>query len=79
VRTHEPNGFGPYNITRQAATDGHWKLILREGFLSGGPPIELLDLDADPFELVNLWPPDAGAEQAAFDALQAVIAAANPP
>lgn len=74
VRYHLPNGLGPYTALDEAATDGHWKLIQRLGGLH-----ELYDLDVDPFELGDLWPPDPGAEQAAVDALQPVIDAANAP
>jgi arylsulfatase B len=72
VRQHRPNGFGPYTQLEEAATDGHWKLIQR---LSGGH--ELYDLDADPKEQSDLWPPDAGAEAEAAAALQAVIDASG--
>src|SRR6185436_3566795 len=57
VRQHFPNGFGPYTQLDEAATDGHWKLIQR---LAGEH--ELYDLDADPKEQADLWPPDAGVQ-----------------
>ena len=74
VRQHVPNGFGPYSELNEAATDGRWKLIQRLGGVH-----ELYNLDADPLELSDLWPPDPGAEQAAAAALQPVIDAANAP
>ena len=74
VRQHVPNGFGPYSELDEAATDGHWKLIQRLGGLH-----ELYDLDADPLETLDLWPPDNVSEQAAVAALQPVIDAANAP
>ncbi|HZL99927.1 MAG TPA: sulfatase-like hydrolase/transferase [Planctomycetota bacterium] len=76
VRTHAPNGFGPYNSRSQAATDGRWKLI-EASTQSGGSAFELYDLSADPLEAANLWPPDTGPERAAAADLEAVLQAGD--
>lgn len=76
VRHASPNGFGPKDWLEHGAYDGHWSLLRRQGTT---PAVQLFDLDADPDQLTNLWPPDPGPEQQAVDTLQAVIDASSTP
>jgi arylsulfatase A-like enzyme len=72
---HDPNGFGPYTDLRRGVSDGRYKLVRNEK--EGLPAVQFFDLEADPFELTNLWP-GLDAEQArAFAALDGVLARLN--
>jgi arylsulfatase A-like enzyme len=81
TRRHGPNGFGPYAKYRRAAFDGRYKLILRgpDNPAVQLPPVEFLDLLADPDEKTNLAPDGTTEglnddELAAFRALEGVLA-----
>jgi arylsulfatase A-like enzyme len=76
VRHGSPNGPGPKDWLEHGAHDGRWWLLERTGV---SPAFELFDLQADPQQLSNLWPPDPGLEQVAVDQLQAVIDASSGP
>ena len=69
-----PNGPGPYVQRSRALRDERYKLIHRE-LLNGHEVTLLYDLEADPFEQVDLLRqgPLTAAQQAAHDALWAVL------
>lgn len=71
-RHAEPNGFGIKNWREHGATDGRWALLRRDGTVFG-PAVELYDLQADPLQLVDLWPANTPEEQAAVDLLEPVL------
>jgi len=64
----EPNGFDFHSQDDRMATDGHWKLIEHLGGAS-----ELYDLDHDPLEQLDLWPPDNAERIAIVESLQQVL------
>ena len=66
----EPNGFGPYTDEQRAVRDDQYKLVWRNGVYE-----EFFDLNAFPFETVNLLPVgNLNASQLiAYNALVAAI------
>jgi arylsulfatase A-like enzyme len=74
VRHAQPNGFGVKDWREHAATDGHWKLIRRQGLT---PAVQLFDLIEDPLEQNDLWPAETPEEGAAVILLDAVLDAGD--
>lgn len=69
AETFTPNG-GPPAEHRRAIRNARYKLIRQTG-----EPDELYDLDVDGFETTDLFPSMNAAQQAAYDALAAELAA----
>jgi arylsulfatase A-like enzyme len=64
-----PNLSAPPHAYRlRAIRDARWKLIQETG-----EPDRFYDLESDPFERVDLWPPQGEVEQAAYAALEAAL------
>ncbi len=75
----EPPGFGPYTRYDRAVRDARFKLMHSVTTLAD--KTELYDLDADPFEHMNLLasPPLAPDAQVAYDALLPLLVPAPAP